>query len=146
MALVRFSNTVDLLPFARLLRGVNPAEVICFSKTEADALTFRYPIAVSASFGLLHGFGFAAALRGIGLPQNEIPTALLCFNVGVEIGQVAFVGTLFLLMYATRRVLAMDVDRPVHALAPCIRVPAVYLIGSVASYWLIARIDAFLEM
>jgi hypothetical protein len=113
------------------------------ARGKRDSLTFRYPIAVSASFGLLHGFGFAAVLREIGLPQHEIPTALLCFNVGVEIGQVAFVGALLLLLYAIKGVLTKGVDRPVHVLASCIRVPAVYLIGSVASYWLIVRVAAF---
>ena len=56
-----------------------------------DTLTWRYPIAVSATFGLLHGFGFASALAEIGLPQTEIPAALLAFNVGVEVGQILFV-------------------------------------------------------
>ena len=107
------------------------------------SLTYRYPIAVSSSFGLLHGFGFAAALRGIGLPQHEIPTALLCFNVGVEIGQVAFVGVLLLLPYAIKAVPAEAMNRPVHALVSWIRVPVAYLIGGVASYWLIARVSAF---
>ena len=116
------------------------------ARGKKNSLTYRYPIAVSSSFGLLHGFGFAAVLREIGLPQNEIPTALLCFNVGVEIGQIAFVGVLLLLMYAIKPVLAMDVDGPVHASASRIRVSAAYLIGSVASYWLIARLEAFPEL
>ncbi len=107
------------------------------------SLTFRYPIAVSSSFGLLHGFGFAAVLRGIGLPQNEIPTALLCFNIGVELGQVAFVGVLLLLLFAIRAVLMKNVNRPIHALAPWMRMPVAYVIGSVASYWLITRVGAF---
>ena len=51
------------------------------ARTRRDTLTWRYPITVSASFGLLHGFGFASALGEIGLPQTEIPAALLCFNV-----------------------------------------------------------------
>jgi len=56
-----------------------------------DSLTYRYPIAVSSSFGLLHGFGFAAVLADIGLPQVEIVTSLLFFNIGVELGQIIFV-------------------------------------------------------
>ena len=48
-------------------------------------------VAVSTSFGLLHGLGFAAVLRDVGLPQTELPTALLFFNIGVEIGQILFV-------------------------------------------------------
>ena len=64
-----------------------------------DTLTWRYPIAVSASFGLLHGFGFASALSDIGLPQTEIPAALLAFNIGVEIGQVVFVVTMLFVFW-----------------------------------------------
>jgi hypothetical protein len=49
----------------------------------------RWPWLVAASFGLLHGFGFAGALRDVGLPEQAIPLALLFFNLGVEVGQLA---------------------------------------------------------
>ncbi len=110
------------------------------------SLTFRYPIAVSASFGLLHGFGFATVLREIGLPQNEIPTALLCFNIGVEVGQVLFVAFLIAVMHFGGRVFTGSSDRPAQALPMRVRGPAAYAVGSVASYWLIARIGSFVEM
>src|SRR4029078_11497063 len=55
-------------------------------------ITARWPWVVSFTFGLMHGFGFAGALAGVGLPQSSIPIALLFFNVGVEIGQLLFVG------------------------------------------------------
>ena len=110
------------------------------------SLTFRYPIAVSASFGLLHGFGFAAVLREIGLPQNEIPTALLCFNIGVEAGQVLFVAVLIAVMHLGGRVFSRASDRPAQALAMRVRVPAAYVVGSLASYWLIVRIGTFAGM
>ncbi len=113
------------------------------ARGKRDSLNFRYPIAVSASFGLLHGFGFAAVLREIGLPQTEIPVALLCFNLGVEIGQIVFVAALALIVIVMGRVLASIANRPVHMLAPSIRIPVTYMIGSVASYWLIARVAAF---
>ena len=64
-----------------------------------DTLTWRYPIAVSAGFGLLHGLGFASALKDIGLPQTEIPAALLAFNVGVEIGQIMFVSSMLVVFW-----------------------------------------------
>ena len=60
------------------------------ARNDQSSWTYRFPISVSTSFGLLHGFGFAAVLREIGLPQTELPAALLFFNVGVEIGQVIF--------------------------------------------------------
>jgi hypothetical protein len=55
-------------------------------------VTQHYPWVVAFTFGLLHGFGFAGALAEVGLPQSSIPIALLFFNVGVEIGQLMFVG------------------------------------------------------
>ena len=55
-------------------------------------LTERYPWIVAFAFGLLHGFGFAGALSQVGLPQTDIPVALLMFNIGVEAGQLLFIG------------------------------------------------------
>ena len=69
---------------------------------DKNSLTYRYPIAVSSSFGLLHGFGFAAVLGETGLPQTEIPTALLFFNLGVEAGQIIFVAAVVLAYQAVR--------------------------------------------
>jgi len=55
------------------------------------SLTATWPWAVAFSFGLLHGLGFASALIDIGLPQGDVPIALLAFNIGVEVGQLAFI-------------------------------------------------------
>ena len=60
-------------------------------------LTARFPWLVAFSFGLLHGFGFAGALSEVGVPQQAVPLALLFFNVGVEIGQLAFIAAVFAL-------------------------------------------------
>ena len=110
-----------------------------------DSLTHRYPVAVSASFGLLHGFGFAAVLRDIGLPQTELPTALLFFNVGVEIGQVLFVLALVTAFLVLRpvfvRLLRSAKDNEVHWTS--LTTPASYLIGTVASLWMIERVSGF---
>ena len=65
----------------------------------------RYPWIVAFTFGLLHGFGFAGALREVGLPESDIPLALFTFNVGVELGKLMFVGAVLLAMNALRRVL-----------------------------------------
>ena len=54
----------------------------------------RHPAAVSFGFGLVHGMGFASALSELALTPREIPRALLCFNMGVELGQLT------LLMFA----------------------------------------------
>jgi len=110
-----------------------------------DSLTHRFPVAVAGSFGLLHGFGFAAVLRDIGLPQTELPTALLFFNVGVEIGQVLFVlalVTAFLVLRpALVRILRSATNNDVHWSS--LTVPASYLIGAVASMWMIERVTGF---
>jgi hydrogenase/urease accessory protein HupE len=107
-------------------------------------LTFRYPVAVSTSFGLLHGLGFAAVLRDIGLPQTELPTALLFFNIGVEIGQILFVLTLlaafFIIRPLLRKILTAE-GEDVHWTS--LTTPAAYVIGGIASYWLVDRISGF---
>ena len=53
------------------------------------SFTIEHPWVVAFVFGLLHGFGFASALTSAGLPRADLPLALLGFNVGVEIGQLA---------------------------------------------------------
>jgi hydrogenase/urease accessory protein HupE len=115
------------------------------AKGNQDSLTHRFPVAVAASFGLLHGFGFAAVLRDIGLPQTELPTALLFFNVGVEIGQVLFVLALvaafLVLRPALVRLLRSARDNEVHWSS--LTVPASYFIGTVASMWMIERVAGF---
>jgi hydrogenase/urease accessory protein HupE len=115
------------------------------AKGDDRSLAYRYPVAVSASFGLLHGFGFAAVLRDIGLPQTELPTALLFFNVGVEIGQILFILALLILFFALRpllrRVLRWGEESEVHWTS--LTMPASYLIGAIASYWMIDRISGF---
>jgi hydrogenase/urease accessory protein HupE len=95
-------------------------------------LARRWPAVVAFLFGLVHGLGFAGALKEIGLPQNHLPAALLTFNVGVELGQLLVVGV----AYVGYRLLA---HRPQLEWA---RVPALYAIGGVAVYWSIDRIVA----
>jgi len=108
------------------------------------SLTARLPWLVAFSFGLLHGFGFAGALAEVGLPQHAIPVALLFFNLGVEIGQLAFVaavltaGGLFRTALALRLKPAL-IQRAVNRLD----VIAAYAIGTVAAFWLIERTSAF---
>ncbi len=115
------------------------------AKGNQNSLTHRFPVAVSASFGLLHGFGFAAVLRDIGLPQTELPTALLFFNVGVEIGQVLFVLALVAAFLILRpvfvRLLRSARDNEVHWSS--LTVPASYFIGTAASLWMIERVTGF---
>src|SRR6185369_12679284 len=96
---------------------------------ERATLSRRWPALVAFLFGLVHGLGFAGALKDIGLPQNHLSVALLTFNVGVEIGQLFVVSV----AYGVYRLLA---KWPRFAAA---RVPALYAIGGVAAYWSIGR-------
>ena len=66
--------------------------------------TARRPWAVALIFGLLHGFDFAGALSDVGLPSQAIPVALLFFNLGVEIGQLAFIAAVLGITALARRV------------------------------------------
>ena len=107
-----------------------------------DTLTWRYPIAISSTFGLLHGFGFASALSEIGLPQTEIPAALLSFNIGVEIGQIVFVAVVLALTRTITMLLKGIAVAPVDWLNK-IEKPLAYSVGGVAMFWTTERIVAF---
>ena len=111
-------------------------------KDNKKTLTWRYPIAVSSSFGLLHGFGFAAALAEIGLPQTELMTGLLFFNVGVEIGQVVFALVVLAAAGLISRIIMPRFNnvKVQHAA----RFGLAYLIGGLASFWLVERSVGFL--
>jgi hypothetical protein len=111
------------------------ATEILHAQQGREGITARMPWLVAFTFGLLHGFGFAGALSEIGLPQGQIPLALLFFNVGVELGQLVFVVAALSLIVLIRR---MRFDFPGWAA----RVPP-YAIGSLAMFWVIQRIGAF---
>jgi hypothetical protein len=98
-------------------------------------LTSRAPWIVAFTFGLLHGLGFAGALSEVGLPQNHIPTALFFFNVGVEIGQIAFISVVLVFIRMVRRLLPRA-PRWTELIPP-------YAIGSVAMFWVVQRVAAF---
>ena len=107
-----------------------------------DTLTWQHPIAVSASFGLLHGFGFASALSEIGLPQTEIPAALLAFNVGVEIGQVVFVvSVICILQLFTQSLKSLKADSTNWLQK--IEKPVAYAVGSITMLWTLERVSGF---
>jgi hydrogenase/urease accessory protein HupE len=103
------------------------------------SLTERWPWLVAFAFGLLHGFGFASALSAVGLPQNDIPVALLFFNLGVEVGQLLFMAAvLAVIAFMRSQVRRLDLVLPPWSW----RVPP-YAIGGVAAFWLVQRVVAF---
>ena len=115
------------------------------AKGRKNSLTWRYPIIVASSFGLLHGFGFASVLSQIGLPQTEIPAALLFFNVGVEVGQILFASTVIAGFLGTVSLAKKLKDRnPTKQLfLSRIESPVAYIVGSLASFWMIERVVGF---
>jgi hydrogenase/urease accessory protein HupE len=101
---------------------------------ERDTLARRMPALVSFLFGLVHGLGFAGALKDIGLPKSHLPLALFTFNVGVEIGQLLTVLAVF-------AVVRLPISARWLGRA---RRPALYGIGVVAAYWSWLRIASVL--
>ncbi|EJT02604.1 HupE/UreJ family protein [Rhizobium sp. CCGE 510] len=95
----------------------------------------RYSWLISFLFGLLHGFGFGGALREIGLPQKDVPLALLTFNLGVEAGQLVFVAIALLAMASMRLLLVFDFSR--------LRFWLAYLIGTLSAFWFVQRVVGF---
>lgn len=87
---------------------------------------------IAFGFGLLHGFGFAGALAEIGLPERAAGWALLLFNLGVEVGQLVWVGALLVVLFGVR---VMRLRLP----SVVARLP-VWLIGAVSAFWFIERV------
>ncbi|MCA0871325.1 HupE/UreJ family protein [Seohaeicola saemankumensis] len=107
-----------------------------------DQLAQRYPWVISFSFGLLHGLGFAGALAEIGLPEGDIPMALLAFNLGVEAGQLVFVAAVLAVFWALRLVWPRLVALVRDPAAPGTVVMG-YGIGIVSTWWLAERVAGF---
>ncbi len=122
---------VDLVEFGISLSILVVAVELGRGASDGAHILRRFPWGAAALFGLLHGMGFAGALRDAGLPDGDIPLALLSFNAGIELGQLAFVGAAMLLAALFRRT-------PLARHAWLGWVP-VYLIGVLSAYWCIER-------
>ncbi|HEY4187343.1 MAG TPA: HupE/UreJ family protein [Polyangia bacterium] len=108
--------------------------LVCMECLRPDgSLTRRAPWLVAFSFGLLHGLGFASALMEIGLPAQHIPSALVCFNVGVELGQLVVIAVVLgVRALATR----LHLGRVWAARG------VIYAIGAIAAFWSLDRVAA----
>ena len=95
-------------------------------------LSSRWPWLVSFSFGLLHGFGFAGALGEIGLPESAELAALVFFNIGVELGQIAFICTLLILVWGLLRLIGDRLETLQRATA--------YTVGIAGVFWTFERL------
>jgi HupE / UreJ protein len=101
-------------------------------------VTERWPWLIAFSFGLFHGLGFAGALSEIGVPQAEVPLALLMFNVGVETGQLLFIAVVLVLLALLKR-LPLTAPEGAWRVAP-------YTIGGLAAFWTIQRVMSFMPL
>jgi hydrogenase/urease accessory protein HupE len=104
----------------------------------APRLTVRAPWAVAFAFGLLHGLGFAGALIEAGLPARDIPLALLAFNIGVELGQLVFIGAVLAIALLAARSRLSELVASSRA-----RPTIAYAIGTLAAFWFIDRLTGF---
>ena len=111
------------------------ASEIIHASQGRPGLTQRRPWVIAFTFGLLHGFGFAGALTEVGLPEQSVPLALLFFNVGVELGQLTFVGAILIAIALGKYLLRT----PPH----WIPTATAYAIGIIASFWTIERVISF---
>jgi hydrogenase/urease accessory protein HupE len=111
------------------------SEILRLARGE-PSLTARRPWLVAFCFGLLHGFGFAGALTAVGLPPGDVPLALFAFNVGVELGQLAFIAAVLPLVALARRIRRPGFER--HALPLTARA-----IGVLAAFWFFERLAGF---
>ncbi|MAR90440.1 MAG: HupE/UreJ family protein [Pseudomonadota bacterium] len=102
------------------------------------SLSARMPWVIAFGFGLLHGFGFAGALTDIGLPPENLPAALLFFNVGVELGQIGFVLAVLALLWSHR---ALQAQFPRWS-----ETAAIYAVGTVGSFWFLSRLDLLMTI
>ena len=101
-------------------------------------ITQRQPWLVAFGFGLLHGAAFAGALKEIGLPEGNIPASLFMFNVGVEAGQLMFVGVAIAALWGLRR-FRWPASTPAIAWRT-----ASYAIGSFSMFWFLERLHTAL--
>ena len=111
------------------------ATEIVHSRRGKPGYVERWPWVVAFIFGLLHGFGFAGALAEVGLPEHAIPFALVFFNIGVELGQLAFVAAVLTSGWLIHRIRTFPL-RPAEIVTS-------YVIGGIAAYWTIDRVAGF---
>jgi hypothetical protein len=102
------------------------------AREDGGGALWRQPWWLAAGFGLLHGMGFAGALAETGLPQSNVPLALLAFNIGIELGQLAFIALLVVLFVAGARLAGAS---RMAALRP---VP-IFVLGGLSAMWCIER-------
>lgn len=103
------------------------AVAVELARNDGRGIFMRYPWICAGGFGLLHGLGFAGVLSDIGLPQEELITALLAFNLGIELAQLLVIAGLAMMMLALAR-WAITVPAITRGMV-------VYGLGGLSSFW-----------
>jgi hypothetical protein len=124
----RLDLPVSLLNMLVALSIVFLALELMRARRSGTSLSLREPMIPAFAFGLLHGLAFATGLAALDLAGVDLFRALLQFNLGVEIGQLAFVGAVITLGYALR---VKQIEWP-RALAHA----PVYAIGIAGAAWM----------
>lgn len=136
------SLTLTLASLSRFAPPAPPTEAaialsilyLAFELTDAKKEPLKKPWRLAGAFGLLHGFGFAGALAEAGLPYKDRLSALVAFNLGVEIGQIAFIAMVLLLAWVCKAAFPPQW----HKFVPW-RALASYGMGMLATFWLFER-------
>ena len=146
---IAHSITLGLAALGVVTPAIEPTEALIalsiifvaaeLARQNRDSLSWRYPVAVSSVFGLLHGFGFASVLKEIGLPTNDILMALLAFNFGVEAGQLLFIVALVILVWSIQKTSAGKFDLS----GPLSQKLGGYVVGIFATFWFFERLATF---
>lgn len=116
------------------------AEVLQRHTTTQETWLGKYPVFVSSLFGLIHGFGFANVLLAFGLPQQDTVWALFMFNIGVELGQLMFVGLCLLAGWMGHQGLRMIPERLGFSAGSSIKL-GMYAVGSISAFWFVERLS-----
>jgi len=106
--------------------------------SQNHSLAWRYPIFASSILGLLHGFGFASVLADLGLPSDLKISALLFFNIGIEIGQLVFV---ICVVIISQVILRFFKESNRENTQKKILVSSTFIIGVVSAYWTLTRLN-----
>ena len=146
---VAHSITLGLAALGVISPAIEPTEALIalsiifvaaeLARQNRASLSWRYPVAVSSVFGLLHGLGFASVLQEIGLPSNDTLMALFAFNVGVEAGQLLFIAGLILLLRGVQKASADKYDLS----GPSSQRLSGYVAGIFATFWFFERLATF---
>ena len=146
---IAHSITLGLAALGIVTPAIEPTEALIvlsiifvaaeLARQKRASLSWRYPVAVSSVFGLLHGFGFASVLKEIGLPSNDALMALFAFNLGVEAGQLLFIVALIALLWSVQKASADKFDLS----GPSSQRLSGYVAGIFATFWFFERLATF---